>query len=111
MGIEVKTGQVYPMPVEPVMPVEEAFTGNKATFEQAKADFNAKLTKWNSFQDLLGSGTARKVIVIENLVVMYGYIVVPQEKVQENQKEMMNIKNSTKLFKSRLINLCREMRS
>jgi len=87
LGIEVKTGQVYPMPVEPVMPVEEAFTGNKATFEQAKADFNAKLSKWNAMQDLLNNGAARKVIVIENLVPALGYIIAPQEQVQVQEKQ------------------------
>jgi len=95
LGIEVKTGQVYPMPEEPVMPVEEAFTGNKTAFAQAKADFNAKLTKWNSFQDLLNNGVAQKVIVIENLAAMYGYIVVPQVQVQvqkpENQENIVPV--------------------
>ena len=65
--------------------LEEDYVDNQGAYEQAKADFNAKLTKWNSFQDLLGNGAARKVIVIENLAPARGYILTPQKQEQSNQ--------------------------
>jgi len=77
LGIEVKKGHVYPMLEEPVMPLEMDFADRQAEYAQAKADYNAKLSKWNSLQELLGSGTARKVVVLENPVSAYGYIVTP----------------------------------
>ena len=85
LGIEVKTGHVYPMPEDPVMPLEKDFHGNRTDYEQANADFTAKHTKWNSLQQLFNNGTARKVMVIENLVPAYGYVMAPQE--QENAPE------------------------
>ena len=84
LGIEVKTGQVYPMPVEPVVPLEEDYVDYQGAYVQAKADFNAKLTKWNSFQDLLGNGAARKVILVENNTPTPGYIVTPVEPKKHN---------------------------
>ena len=82
LGIEIKTGQVYPMPVEPVMQPEENFVDEPAGYKQAKTDYHAKLSKWNSLQDLLSNGIARKVVIIENFAPTYGYILTPQE--QEN---------------------------
>ena len=35
LGIEVKSGKVYPMPENPVMPAEEDFVDNPYGFEQA----------------------------------------------------------------------------
>jgi ParB family chromosome partitioning protein len=67
LGVEVKTGHVYPMPEDPVMPLEKDFSGNQAEYEQANADFLAKETKWNSLHRLIYDGIAQKVVVIENL--------------------------------------------
>jgi len=78
LGIEVKRGQVYPMPDNPVAPLEDHFAGNPTGFEQAQKDFLSKQTKWNDLQDLMENGLARKVVVIENLVPVFGYITVPQ---------------------------------
>ena len=79
LGIEVKSGKVYPMPENPVMPAEEDFEDNSFMYERAQREFEAKQTKWNALQGVLGNGTARKVITMENLVPVFGYIMVAEK--------------------------------
>ena len=80
LGIEVKSGTVYQIPEEPVMPVEEDFADNLAGFEQAQKDFHTKQTKWNALLELFENRLARKVVIIENLAPVFGYIMVTQPK-------------------------------
>jgi ParB family chromosome partitioning protein len=86
LGIEVKSGHVYPMPETPVMPAEEDFAGNPNGFKQAQKDFEAKQAKCKAFQDGIENGAVRKVILIESFEPVYGFIMLPQEKekVREN---------------------------
>jgi hypothetical protein len=72
------------MPETPVMPAEEDFAGNPNGFKQAQKDFDAKQSKCKAFQDGIENGVVRKVILIESLEPVYGFIMLPQEKVQEN---------------------------
>jgi len=85
LGIEIKKGQVYPMPENPVMPLEEDFVGNQSGYEKAQKDFHSKQEKWSALQNLLEKGIARKVVWIDSLVPVFGYIMVPQ--VVENNKD------------------------
>jgi hypothetical protein len=63
------------MPENPVMPLEEDFADNPAEFEQTQSEFRTKQTNWNTLQGMLENGTARKVVVIDNLTTVSGYIL------------------------------------
>ena len=76
---------MYPMPENPVMPSEGDFAGNKYGYEQAQREFEAKQTKWNALQDSLENGLVRKVIMIENMSIVFGYVMITQK--QENSNE------------------------
>ena len=79
LGIKVKSGNVYPVPENPVMPSEENFADDRTRYEQAQKDFQTKQTKWNALQELIGNGLARKVVMIDNLSPDFGYIMLTQE--------------------------------
>lgn len=79
LGIEVKTGRVYPMPENPDMPSEDDFADDQTGYEQAQKDFLSKQTKWNTLQSLIENGAARKVILLENLIPEFGYIMVERQ--------------------------------
>jgi len=79
LGIEVKQGQVYQMPENPVMPSEEDFAGNQSGYKQAQKDFHSKQAKWDALQSLLERGLARKALVLDSFVPYFGYIMVQQE--------------------------------
>ena len=89
LGIEVKQGTVHRMPENPVMPVEDDFEDNPAGYEQAKKDYETKLTKWNDAQELLEKGLARKAFVLDAFVPYFGYVMVEQtkESVEENSDD------------------------
>jgi len=79
LGIEVKSGTVYRFPDNPVIPSDEDFEGDPTGYEQAQKEFLTKQTQWNSLQGLIENGLAKKVVMIENLAPVPGYIMVPQE--------------------------------
>ena len=96
LGIEVKYGNVYKMPENPVMPLEENFPDNPS-YGQAMKDFRIELSKCNNVQGLIANGLACKVIMIENLTPVPGYIMIKQEKesVKANPKTQNTPENST----------------
>ena len=91
LGISVKFGNVYRIPENPVMPLEEDFPDN-VSYGQAMKDFYVKLSKCNNVQGLIENGSARKVVMIENLAPVSGYVMVSQEK--ETSKAKPKIKNN-----------------
>jgi len=89
LGIEVKQGTVHKMPENPVMPVEDDFEDNPAGYEKAKIEFETKQTGWNALQKSFEKGLAQKVLIIESLAPVFGYIMVAQsvEEVSENSDD------------------------
>jgi ParB family chromosome partitioning protein len=87
LGIEIKTGNVYRMPENPVMPLEEDFENNPADYEQAQKEFQTKQTKWNTMLEMLENGAARKVLVIDNLTTASGYIMQEKETAKEDREK------------------------
>jgi hypothetical protein len=91
LGIEVKYGNVFRMPENPVSPAEEDFPGNKPAFVQAQKDFVTKQNQWRSLHELLENGDARKVVMMENMAPTPGYIMFQKEK--ETTKAKPEIQN------------------
>ena len=79
LGIEVKYGDVYVMPENPVQPLEEDFAEDPAGNKLAQRDFQSKQKKWNGTNELIENGNARKVVILENHAPVSGYIMVPKE--------------------------------